>query len=133
MPRVFCAVAEAPLYTLGGRLKGYLFDENLPSRLTFKPSLPVVFSSSLGASPSDDMLWSHGCEHSLVIVSKDADFSARIMLASPPPWIVHLRFGNLRRAAYHALLAKMWPHVEALLPENKLICVYADRIESFRD
>ena len=69
----------------------------------------------------------------LVIVSKDADFSDRIMLSAPPPWIVHLRFGNLRRKEYHALLAKMWPHVEALLPQNKLICVYADRIESFRE
>lgn len=55
------------------------------------------------------------------------------MLESPPPWIVHLRFGNLRLREYHALLAKMWPLIEALLPEHKLICVYADRIESFRD
>ena len=55
------------------------------------------------------------------------------MLSAPPPWIVHLRFGNLRRKEYHALLAKMWPHIEALLPTHKLICVYADRIEAFRD
>ena len=78
-------------------------------------------------------MWSHARQQSLVIVSKDADFSERIMLTSPPPWIVHLRFGNLRRAEYHALLARMWPRVEALLPAHKLICVYADRIESFRD
>lgn len=114
-------------------MKGFLFDENLPTRLTFTPSLPVVFSTSLGQSPSDGVLWDHGRDQSLAIVSKDADFSDRIMLAAPPPWIVHLRFGNLRRKEYHALLAKMWPRVEALLPENKLICVYADRIESFRD
>jgi predicted nuclease of predicted toxin-antitoxin system len=114
-------------------LKGFLFDENLPRRLTFRPSLPVIYSTSLGVSPSDTALWKHGRDQSLVIVSKDADFSDRIMLASPPPWIVHLRFGNLRRVDYHALLAKMWPRVEALLPASKLICVYADRIESFRD
>jgi predicted nuclease of predicted toxin-antitoxin system len=114
-------------------LKGFVFDENLPARLTFRPSLPVVSSATAGKSVSDELLWKYGREHALVIVSKDADFSNRIMLGAPPPWVVHLRFGNLRRAEYHALLAKMWPRIEALLPDNKLICVYADRIEAFRD
>ena len=81
-------------------MKGFLFDENLPGRLTFGPSLPVLFSSALGPSASDTAMWNHARQHSLVIVSKDADFSERIMISSPPPWIVHLRFGNLRRAAY---------------------------------
>ncbi len=114
-------------------MKGYLFDENLPRRIRFTPSLPVIFSTALGNSPSDTALWDHAREHSLVIVSKDADFSDRIMLSSSPPWIVHLRFGNLRGTDYHDLLAKLWPRVEALLPAHKLVCVYADRIESFRD
>jgi predicted nuclease of predicted toxin-antitoxin system len=114
-------------------LNGFLFDENLPGRLSFTPSLPVTFSGSLGQSPSDGVLWDHARAHALAIVSKDADFSDRIMLGSPPPWVVHLRFGNLRLADYHARLAKVWPNVEALLPANKLVCVYADRIEAFRD
>ncbi len=114
-------------------MNGFLLDENLPRRLTFTPSLPVVFSTSLGDSPSDTALWSYGREHTLVIVTKDADFSDRIMQAAPPPWIVHLRFGNLRRNDFHSLLARMWPGIEALLPDHKLICVYRDRIESFRD
>jgi predicted nuclease of predicted toxin-antitoxin system len=114
-------------------LNGFLFDENLPRRLTFTPSLPVIFSTMLGDSPSDAVLWNHGLQHSLAIVTKDADFSDRIMLATPPPWIIHLRFGNLRRNDFHALLAKMWPRVEALLPAHKLICIYRDRIEAFRD
>ena len=113
-------------------MKGFLFDENLPSRLTFTPSLPVCYSTSLGQRPSDSAIWHHAREHRLAIVSKDADFSSRAMSGSPPPWVVHLRFGNLRARDYHALLARLWPRVEALLPEHKLICVYADRIESFR-
>ena len=42
-------------------------------------------------------------------------FSERIILRSPPPWVVHLRFGNLPRRYFHALLAKVWPQVETLL------------------
>ncbi len=114
-------------------MKGFLFDENLPARLTFTPSLPVTSSDSLGKSAKDTTLWNHARDLSLAIVTKDADFSDRIMQTAPPPWIVHLRFGNLRRKDYHALLAKVWPTIESLLPAHKLICVYKDRIESFRD
>ncbi len=124
---------EASFYGAGGRLNGFLFDENVPHKLTFAPSRAVIPWSTLGARPSDTTIWNHARANSLVVVTKDADFSDRIMLSSPPPWIVHLRFGNLRRREYHELLAKMWPLIEAQLPAHKLICVYRDRIESFHD
>ncbi len=111
-------------------MKGFILDENLPENITFTPTLPVTHARDLGVSLSDSALWRHARDNELVIVSKDADFSHRIMLASPPPWVVHLRFGNLRRRDFHALLARLWPAIEALLPENKLINVYADRIEA---
>ena len=111
-------------------MKGILFDENLPRNITFSTSLPLTHASDLGVSLSDSALWRHARDNELTIVSKDADFSHRIMLASPPPWVVHLRFGNLRRGAFHALLARMWPNIDALLPGHKLINVYADRIEA---
>ena len=43
--------------------------------------------------------------------------------------MVHLRFGNLRRREFHALLARVWPQVEALLKTHKLVNVHADRVE----
>ena len=52
-----------------------------------------------------------------------------IIVAAPPPWVVHLRFGNLRRKEYHAHLTRVWPQVEALLKSHKLVNVYADRVE----
>lgn len=113
-------------------MKGYLLDENLPRRLTFTPTLPVLHATELGSSPTDTELWQYARENELVIVSKDADFSDRIMLHDPPPWVVHLRFGNLRLAAFHERLAKMWPLIEERLPDHKLICLYTDRIEAFR-
>jgi predicted nuclease of predicted toxin-antitoxin system len=114
-------------------VKGFLFDENLPRRITIGPSLPIQHIKILGNSPSDLQIWTYAKDQSLVIVTKDADFSNRIMSTSPPPWVVHLRFGNMRLSAFHAILTKVWPSVEALLPANKLICVYKDRIESFRN
>jgi predicted nuclease of predicted toxin-antitoxin system len=113
-------------------VKGFLFDENVPMPLRFVPSLPVIHATSIGPSPSDRELWNYATQNALVIVSKDTDFADRIMDASPPPWVVHLRFGNLRRAAFEAFLATAWPRVESLLPAHKLIRVLANRIESVR-
>lgn len=112
-------------------VKGFLLDENLPTRITFTPSLPVCHALDVGDHPTDSELWTEARNQELVIVTKDADFSDRILVSLPPPWIVHLRFGNMRRAEFHRFLASVWPQVESLLPANKLICVYADRIESF--
>ena len=111
-------------------MNAYLFDENLPARITFTPRLPVIHCSSLGTSLSDTHLWEHTRQNSCVIVSKDADFSNRIILSSPPPWFVHLRIGNMRKRDFHALLARVWPDIEQLLPAHKLINVYQDRIEA---
>lgn len=66
-------------------------------------------------------------------MSKDADFSHRMMTQTPPPWVVHVRFGNLRLKDFQATLARLWPAIEALLPEHKLINVYLDRIEAVKD
>ncbi len=110
-------------------MKGFLFDENLPSRLQFSPKLPVVPFSRAGKTPTDSQLWEFARTHDLVIVTKDADFSQRIITTSPPPRVVHLRCGNLRFAEFHALLARVWPQIETLLKSHKLVNVYRDRLE----
>jgi predicted nuclease of predicted toxin-antitoxin system len=112
-------------------MKGYVLDENVPGQLMFQPSLPIFSScNAVGRSATDSELWGYARERELVIITKDADFSARILMSVPPPWIVHLRFGNLPRKAFHRLLSSMWPHIEALLPQHKMIAVYIDRIEA---
>jgi len=110
-------------------MKGYLFDGNVPSHLQFTPKLPIVSLSKVGRNPTDSQIWNFARTHDLVIVSKDADFSDRIITSLPPRRVVHLRFGNLRRNEYHALLARRWPQVESLLKTSKLVNVYLDRLE----
>ena len=111
-------------------MKGFLFDENVPRRIRFTPSLPIVHATQLGESCIDSHLWTYARENALVIVTKDSDFSNRIMVEAAPPWIVHLRFGNLQKNEFHDFLSRIWPNIEALLPHNKLINVYLDHIEA---
>lgn len=92
--------------------------------------MPVCHSSDVGRHPSDEDLWKYAKANNLVIVTKDADFSNRILVTEPPPWVIHLRFGNLRRADFHRFLEQIWPRLEIFLPSNKMINVYLDRIEA---
>jgi predicted nuclease of predicted toxin-antitoxin system len=109
-------------------VNGYLVDENLPTRLRFVPSLPLIHATALGPQPTDSEVWEHARINDLVIVTKDADFSHRILTTAPPPRVVHLRFGNLRRSEFHELLARVWPRIEALSHTHKLVNVEHDRI-----
>jgi predicted nuclease of predicted toxin-antitoxin system len=111
-------------------VKGYLLDENLPSRLRFRPKLSVVHARELGDAPSDAELWEYAGANDLVIVTKDADFSDRVMASKPPPRVVHFRIGNIKRHAFHDFLARVWPRLEELLESSKLINVYLDHIEA---
>ena len=110
-------------------LKGYQFDSNVPWRLRFSPKLPIISLSNVGRNPSDSQIWDFAQKHDLVIVSKDTDFSDPIITSPPPPRVVHLRFGNLRKNDYHALLARRWSQIESLLKTDKLVNVYMDRLE----
>jgi len=111
-------------------LNGFLLDENIPNRFSFIPKLPIIHAREIGESLSDTALWEYARAHEFVIVTKDADFSHRVMVFGPPPRIIHLRVGNIRRKDFHEFLARVWSEIETLLPENKLINVYLDRIEA---
>jgi predicted nuclease of predicted toxin-antitoxin system len=111
-------------------VNGFLLDENLPCRLRFPLPLPVTHSTELGKSPSDTELWSYARANGLVIISKDADFSDRIASVQPPPWVIHLRIGNVRRRDFHTFLEKHWATIFGFLPAHKLVNVYFDRVEA---
>lgn len=112
-------------------MNGFLFDENLPTKIQFTPSLPVIHVSILGDSPSDTLIWEYAKDRELVIVTKDADFSDRLMIDLSPPKVVHLRFGNMRKKEFHSFLENVWTEIESLVIAHKLVNVYLDRIEAF--
>ena len=113
-------------------MNGYLFDENLPANVTFKSSLPIYPVSSLEKSPTDSQIWEYAKVNNLTIVTKDADFSERLMIDKSPAKVVHLRFGNMRKKDFHQFLAKIWPEIENLVMDYKMINVYVDYIEALK-
>lgn len=108
----------------------YLIDANLPCKLSLWDSDNYVYVRDLNESMSDTQIWQFAHEHSMIIVTKDADFSHRIMLSSSAyPKVVHIRFGNVKMNEFYSLINRVWWHVEASIVVNRMISVYSDRIE----
>ena len=92
----------------------------------------MIHVSVLGESPSDTQIWQYAKRNNLAIVTKDVDFSDRLMVDVSPPKVVHLRFGNMRQRDFQAFLASVWSRIESLIVDHKLIDVYQDRIEAIK-
>jgi predicted nuclease of predicted toxin-antitoxin system len=108
----------------------FLIDVNLPYRFALWSGEEYVHMRDLGETWTDTQIWEHGRCGDLVIVSKDADFSDRVMVTEPPPRVVHIRFGNMKMRDFHALISRIWPRVVDLSVDHKLIRVFEDRIEA---
>lgn len=108
----------------------YLIDANLPYYFSLWNSESYIHQLDLQADANDSEIWDFAKENNLIIVTKDADFSERMLLNLPPPKVVHIRIGNMKFAFFHQFISRIWPEIEALLDENKLINVFKDRIET---
>lgn len=84
----------------------------------------------LGAGWSDTQIWDHAAANGLTIVSKDADFSDRVLVTSGGPSVIHIRVGNLTIEDLHRYLSSIWADVCRASDASRLVQVYRDRIES---
>ena len=69
----------------------YLIDVNLPYRFGLWNTSEYIHQFDLGDDWSDEQIWDYAKKHNLTIVSKDADFSNKILLKTPPPRVIHIR------------------------------------------
>jgi predicted nuclease of predicted toxin-antitoxin system len=85
-----------------------LFDENLSRRLV--ALLADIYPGSehvvlIGLKETDDAgIWEYARQHGFTVVSKDADFHQRSLLAGAPPKFVWIRLGNCTTAEIATLL-----------------------------
>lgn len=109
-----------------------LIDENLP--VTLADLLPVecFHATKFGRNQSDHELWIAAREQDLVILTRDTDFFDRLMIEGPPPKVVWVRLGNLRRRELEVGLVDMWATIEGLLVSADLIEIHPGIIETFQ-
>jgi predicted nuclease of predicted toxin-antitoxin system len=68
-------------------------------------------------------------KNNLTIITKDSDFSNRIIQSTPPPKVIHLKIGNMKLKDFTAFIEAHWKQIEELSAENKLVRVYFDTFE----
>lgn len=110
----------------------FLIDSNLPYFFSLWKGNNFLHVNDIGDTLSDSEVWDYARTNGLTIVTKDADFSLRMLFAEPPPRVIHLRIGNLRMAEFHSLISKLWPEVIKMGEKCKLVNVYPDRIEGIQ-
>ena len=73
--------------------------------LGFKPdSIPACMPPPWVSKPTDKLIWDHGRRDGWTLLTKDTDFFERLALEGPPPKVIWLRTGNLRRADLETML-----------------------------
>lgn len=110
----------------------FLVDVNLPRWFSQWNSPDYVHQHDIGPSRHDTQIWEYAKENGLTIITKDSDFSSRILLSVPPPKVIHVRLGNMDMRSFHAAIAHCWAEVLAMSETHKLVIVHADRIEGVR-
>ena len=107
----------------------FLIDVNLPYYFSLWRGPEYRHLRDLSDAWSDTQVWAYAKEHDLVIVSKDADFTARALLGGPPPRVIHIRFGNLKMREFHEAISKLWPAVCELSDRCRIVHVFEDHIQ----
>src|SRR5215210_5987887 len=98
----------------------YLIDVNLPYYFSLWRGPDYLHVRDLDDEWLDTKVWSYAKQQSLTIVSKDADFSARVLVETPPR-VIHIRFGNLKMREFHERISEIWPTVCDLSARYRLV------------
>lgn len=107
----------------------YPVDANLPRWFNQWNTPDYIHQHDLDPARQDHEIWAYAKAENLTIISKDSDFSSRILLSTPPPKVVHIRLGNMDMRHFHEAIARCWNEVLGMSASHKLVIVHADRIE----
>lgn len=107
----------------------FLIDANLPYYFSLWNNNNFIHLKDINDSMSDNDVWNFALENNLTIITKDSDFSNRILFHKPPPKIIHIKFGNVKMNDFFQIISKLWNDIEEFNKDFKLVNVYRDRIE----
>ena len=110
----------------------FLIDANLPYYLSLWNHKDYIHINDLNDTWKDSEVWNYALENDLTIVTKDSDFSNRILLKDPPPKIIHIRFGNMKIKEFREKIISVWEDVCQMSETHKLVNVFHDRIEGIQ-
>lgn len=110
-------------------MANFLIDINLPYYFALWNSDDFIHQRDIDSKWSDEDIWRYAKSNNLTIITKDVDFSFRIMLQNPPPKVIHIQFGNLKMKPFYEVMNNLWSTILEMNSNHKLVNVFIDRIE----
>lgn len=107
----------------------FLIDVNLPYFFSVWRGPDCVHVRDHNDEWTDTQVWNYATQENMTIVTKDTDFSDRVLLTAPPPRVIHIRLGNLKLRELHQSIVGRWEAICDLSRQYKLVRVFEDRIE----
>ncbi len=108
----------------------FLIDVNLPYHFSLWKDDDYIHQNDIDDEWTDTQIWNYAELNDLTIVSKDSDFSNRVIFHVPPPKVIHIRLGNLKMRDFFAAMHSAWNEVLELNKDHKLVTVFRDRLEA---
>jgi len=108
----------------------FLIDANLPYYFSLWNNADYIHQKDINDEWEDEQIWQYAKENNLVIITKDSDFSNKILLKEPPPKVIHIRFGNMKMKEFFNTITAIWPQViEIRVLLLKYSLLYTSRVK----
>lgn len=108
----------------------FLIDFNLPYYFSLWNTPYFIHQKDINDEWTDEQIWDYAKKNNLTIITKDSDFSNKMMLNNSPPSVITIKFGNLKIKPFFDVMTKVWDDVVEINASHKLVNVCIDRIEA---
>lgn len=115
--------------TLSSNMPKYIIDVNIPYKIQLFKNDDFVSVVNINDEWTDEQIWNYAKKNELTIITKDADFSLKIIMNNPPPKVIHFKIGNLKFNDFNNFIQEKWNKIIAISSMHKLTNVFIDRIE----
>ena len=89
----------------------YLINAQLPYRFSLWNTDSYIHVYDLDDEMTDSEIGQYAQQHSLIIVTKDADFSDRALVSKTSPKVIHLKIGNMKLRDLYTFLDEKWSSI----------------------
>ncbi len=107
----------------------YLIDANLPYYFSIWNSSEYIHQKDIDDTWTDEQIWEYAKTKNLTIVTKDSDFSHKIIFKQPPPKVIHIKIGNMKLKDFFNTLNPIWENILNMSENCKLVNVFIDYLE----
>lgn len=106
-----------------------LIDENFPLQLGKGFADNTIHATDIGKGLTDQDLWQAARERESILVTKDADFFDRLLMQGPPPKVIWIRTGNVKRKDLEEHFRFHWKTILKTLESSDLVQLFSDGVE----